>query len=309
MKTHKRRRLLIIACAALILSIAVPIVAALIVPLSFALSLSPAICPGAIYAVDTPEPVVALTIDDGPDDRPDSAIAPGNQNTTVQILNVLSAHQAQATFFLLSHKIENRDRATRNPDPLVSRIVRDGHEIGNHLTQDRRSIGLGNQFEAKLLEAQTIIDRYTQPHTANLSSTQTPSASPRWLRPGGGWCSNPMADIARKHRYNLVLGLIWPLDTHIPWSGFAQRFIQWNIRPGAIIILHDGGQNGERGQRTAKTLERVLSRLDNRYRVTTLSELLTYGDAIANPTPFPPLLDPLRQHLILTLFPDPPQVR
>jgi peptidoglycan/xylan/chitin deacetylase (PgdA/CDA1 family) len=53
--------------------------------------------------------------------------------------------------------------------------------------------------------------------------------------------------------------------------------IRRQIRPGAIIILHDGSY---KGRNTIKTLEQLLPDLTRRgYRVTTLSDLT------ARPTP------------------------
>ena len=305
MSPRKVRKLVFFSGIALIFLSLVALASVLLfAPLKLALSLSPAICPGAIYAIETQEPVVALTIDDGPDARIDNPIdsGKGKQNTTEAILDVLAAHQAKATFFVLSDKIKQRENQTAGKtDTLISRIVEAGHELGNHLTRDELSIGLGDRFEHELGVAEGAIAKYpTTPNPSAHPSAPKPSPAIRkWLRPGGGWCSNQMADIAQKRGYSLVLGLVWPLDTHIPWSGFAQRFVRWNARPGAIVILHDNGQDSGRGERTAKTLELVLSKLDKRYRVVTLSELVEYGKTIANPTRFPYWLEPLRQRLIL----------
>src|SRR5437762_10836162 len=68
---------------------------------------------GTITSVHTDVPAVALTFDDGP-----------SPVSTPQVLEVLEAHGARATFFLLGRCAE------RHPD-LVARIVRGGHAIGN----------------------------------------------------------------------------------------------------------------------------------------------------------------------------------
>jgi glycosyltransferase involved in cell wall biosynthesis len=62
----------------------------------------------------TDRPVVALTLDDGPDPV-----------YTPKILDVLRARGVRATFFLVGAK------ADRHPE-LVSRIVEEGHHLGNH---------------------------------------------------------------------------------------------------------------------------------------------------------------------------------
>jgi peptidoglycan/xylan/chitin deacetylase (PgdA/CDA1 family) len=193
-----------------------------------------------LYHVDTEEPVVAVTIDDGPD-----------AETTPVILQILRENAASATFFLLS------ERVAGNED-LVKEMVRAGHELGNHLTRDEPAIGLSlEEFEESLLEADGVISRFTQPD---------------WLRPGSGWYNQPMLEIARSHGYRVVLGSVYPYDAQIPLSWFAASHILRKLRPGSIIVLHDGGG---RGRRTAATLRTILPELGRRgYRLVTLSELV-----------------------------------
>jgi peptidoglycan/xylan/chitin deacetylase (PgdA/CDA1 family) len=52
---------------------------------------------------------------------------------------------------------------------------------------------------------------------------------------------------------------------------YAAQHILLNVRPGGVIILHDGGADQER---TVAVLERILPALRRRgYRVVTVSEL------------------------------------
>jgi peptidoglycan/xylan/chitin deacetylase (PgdA/CDA1 family) len=81
-----------------------------------------------------------------------------------------------------------------------------------------------------------------------------------------------MLDVMRRHGYNCALGSVYPFDAAIPSSGIAARFVLRHARPGAVVILHDGGP---RGERTARTLRTVLPELRRRgYRVVSLSELV-----------------------------------
>jgi peptidoglycan/xylan/chitin deacetylase (PgdA/CDA1 family) len=203
------------------------------------LSLIASIVPGAVYFTKTDKPIIALTIDDGPD-----AVA------TPKILEILQRYQARATFFVISDRVKGNESVIRE-------IVNQGHELGNHLTEDKPSIQLSPQeFETDLLEAHAILSKF---------------AKPCWLRPGGGWYSTTMVKTARQHGYRVALGSIFPFDTHIPSSWFASTQILCNAHPGSIIILHDSGLWGER---TALTLSRVLPKLSQKgYQVVTLSEL------------------------------------
>lgn len=196
--------------------------------------------PEVLYFVETDRPVVALTIDDGPDPE-----------TTPRILRVLARHGARATFFLIGDRAEAHDS-------LVARLVGEGHELGNHLTRDRTSIRLSApEFEAALLAADRILSRF---------------GPVRWFRPGGGWYDEEMLTIAARHRYRCALGSIYPYDAAIPWSGFAAFHVLRKVRPGSVIILHDGGG---RGRRTVEVLRRVLPELERRgYEVRTLTEIV-----------------------------------
>lgn len=193
-----------------------------------------------IYSVNTAEPVLALTIDDGPDPQ-----------TTPALLDILGRHQSRATFFLITERIPGNEA-------LVDRIVAEGHELGNHMTREQPSILLGRHgFERELLAAE---------------STLSPFGEIRWLRPGSGWFNAGMLETAESHGYQLALASIYPYDVQIPSTWFASEFILRRARPGAIIVLHD---HRDRGARTAQTLERVLPELARRgYRVVTLSELV-----------------------------------
>jgi peptidoglycan/xylan/chitin deacetylase (PgdA/CDA1 family) len=191
-----------------------------------------------VYSVDTDEPVVALTIDDGPDPV-----------STRQILDVLARHDARATFFLIAERVPGNE--------VVEAIVDAGHEVGNHLTRDEPSIDLEPEaFERELLEAHRVLSGF---------------AAPRWFRPGSGWHDDAMLEILERHAYRCALGSAYPLDAQVPSTWFATRVVLWRAEPGAIIILHD---RGARGERTVQTLERLLPELGRRgYRVVSLSEL------------------------------------
>jgi len=195
--------------------------------------------PGCLYAVPTRERVVALTLDDGPDAEHGRAL-----------LGVLREHGARATFFLISGHVPGREE-------LVAAAVADGHELGNHLTRDEPSVRLAPAaFEAAMREAGAVLGRF---------------APVPWLRPGGGRYTAAMVAAAERAGYRCALGSVYPFDPHVPSVRFATAYILANVRPGAVIVLHEGGG---RGRRTVETLRRVLPALRARgYRVVTLSAL------------------------------------
>jgi peptidoglycan/xylan/chitin deacetylase (PgdA/CDA1 family) len=195
--------------------------------------------PGCLYTVPTRERAVALTLDDGPDAA-----------HTPEVLEVLRANEARATFFLISGHVPGHEA-------LVASVVAAGHELGNHLTRDERSIRLPPEaFEGAVREAGAVLGRF---------------ARVRWLRPGGGFYDAAMLRTIGQAGYECALGSLYPYDAHLPSVRVAAAYVLANARPGSVIVLHEGGA---RGQRTAETLRRVLPALRARgYRVVTLSEL------------------------------------
>jgi peptidoglycan-N-acetylglucosamine deacetylase len=196
--------------------------------------------PGCLYHVHTRKRLVALTIDDGPD-----------PTSTPLILAALRRHQATATFFLITTRLPGHESQMR-------RLIAEGHELGNHFTQDRASIRLDSRaFEADLLRAHRDLSTWGRSI---------------WARPGSGWYSRAMIDVMQRHGYRCALGSVYPFDATIPSVAWAASYILRNARPGAIVVLHDGGS---RGQRTARILAEVLPELRRRgYRVVSLSELV-----------------------------------
>jgi len=196
--------------------------------------------PQVLYFVETEEPAVALTIDDGPD-----SVA------TARILQVLEQHDARATFFVIANRIPGNEDVIRH-------ITEGNHELANHLLDDEPSILLApSDFERQLLEAHAALSEFSDV---------------RWFRPGSGWYNDTMLSILDEHGYQCALGSVYPFDPQIPSSWFATRYVLSNVQPGSIIVLHD---YEKRGERTATALAAILPELKRRgFRVVTLSELL-----------------------------------
>jgi peptidoglycan/xylan/chitin deacetylase (PgdA/CDA1 family) len=196
-----------------------------------------------VWLVPTQEPVVALTIDDGPDSL-----------TTPAILDLLRKHGAHATLFVIT------ERVAANED-LLARAVEEGHELGNHLNTDDPAILLDPpEFERQLLASHRVLEQF---------------GAVRWFRPGSGWFNEAMLSILQRYSYRCALGTVYPFDAQIRSERFAATYVLWNVRPGSIIVLHD---HGGRGLRTATALASILPELQRRgFRVVTLSELAGGG--------------------------------
>ena len=200
--------------------------------------------PEVLFRVETTRPLVALTIDDGP-----------HATITPRALDVLAAHGAHATFFLLGGNIPGNEA-------LLERMRAEGHELGNHLVEDRPSIRLPqDEFVRQLLQVDPWMDK---------------AARWRWLRPGSGWFSPGMLQLAADHGYRLCLGSIFPHDDRIHDPERLAAAVLERVQPGDVIILHDGAD--ERAV-LGETLDLVLAGLDARgLRAVTVSELAAAAD-------------------------------
>ena len=168
---------------------------------------------------------IALTFDDGPDAR-----------WTPQILEVLRAKQAPATFFVIGVN------ADQNP-ALLQRMIRDGHEIGNHTFTHpdisaitRQQLRLEINATERLLES--VIGRRSllfRPPYAEDIEPETPDQV------------NPLLYTSSTGYYTIGLG-IDPNDWTNPGVDriVSDTIDGANAGRGHVVLLHDGGGDGRR---------------------------------------------------------------
>jgi peptidoglycan/xylan/chitin deacetylase (PgdA/CDA1 family) len=204
--------------------------------------------PGVVFRIDTAERAIALTIDDAP--HPD--VTPG-------LLRVLAAHDARATFFIIGSNAEAHPA-------LIDSIRIGGHELANHFFTDRMSAGLSDEeFVQELRRTEAAI---------------APLRTPKWCRPGSGIITQRAIRLIEKSGYLPVLGTAYPVDLFAGVDLTVAHFME-NIRPGAILVLHDGGPDREHN---IEVLAALLPRIEAEgYRLVTLTELSRLGAPVARP--------------------------
>jgi peptidoglycan/xylan/chitin deacetylase (PgdA/CDA1 family) len=195
--------------------------------------------PRILWRVETSEPLVALTFDDGP--------APGN---TPAVLSILARHHAQATFFMIG------DRAVAYPR-LVDEVRRAGHEVGNHYYTIRSTQRASDDdFLANLRKAEAVLDL----------------GVPKLFRPPGGIARSSQLRLAAANGYTCVLGSAYPYDPSHPPTAYIRWLVSKNLAPGVIVILHDGIANPSR---SIAALESILSAGEQKgLRFVSVGELL-----------------------------------
>lgn len=167
--------------------------------------------PGIIFYVPNAKYNFSLTFDDGP-----------NPPYTDQVLNILKIYEAKATFFLIGEKIQ------KYPEYLDS-IGKDGHQVANHFYTNSPTI---------FLTKEEIID--------SLNKTETIINQPtsiRYFRPASGWIAFRAIELAKKHNYQAVLGSAYVSDPYHPPRWLMLKSLKCMLRPGTIVVLHDGGGN------------------------------------------------------------------
>lgn len=203
--------------------------------------------PGTYYMVSTQEKVIALTFDDGPDPL-----------YTGHLLDVLKEKNVKATFFVLG------ENAKQNPD-LLKRIQAEGHEIANHGYSHSYT---SSQFVRELERTDEVIFQLTNQHT-------------QFYRPPGGIVSKTVLEGVKEKQHVLTL---WSIDSKDWTNPGPTRIIQNVVKnsfPGAIILLHDGG---EKREQTIQALSGIIDQLKKEgYRFVTVSELRNFEKNIDTP--------------------------
>lgn len=130
--------------------------------------------------------------------------------------------------------VDSQVDVDRDADPLLARSPSASQGSGTHIYRDPLSVAsLGESI--------------------------------KWFRPGGGFFTKALVQIAAAHGYSTVLGNCFPMDVHMPASHNAW-YVRRRVRPGCIIILHDR-------PKLLATLHALLPYVCRQYKVVSLSGL------------------------------------
>ena len=186
---------------------------------------------------------VALTFDDGPDAQ-----------STPALLDLLRREETRAAFFCIGQRI------AAHPD-IAARIVREGHLLENHSYHHSNAT---NFFTVRRLK-----EEISKTQAAAQSATGT---APALYRPPIGQ-SNPRTFRAARALGMRVVG--WTaggLDTVLKQPERVVARVLKRLKPGAIILLHDGNIPADRVVANVQLLLDSLRTLN--YEVVRLDELL-----------------------------------
>lgn len=203
--------------------------------------------PKIVFGFKTKEKTICLTFDDGP--HPDY---------TPQILDLLAEYKIKATFFILGSKI-------RNYREIVERIIREGHQVGNHGYSHRNLIFKKKGF---ILTEINKTDELLRECGAEGDIV---------FRPPYGRMSLRTLLLLGKLNKKVIMWNIPSKDYKAENSRRILSRIRRRLKPGAIIVMHDAGKEDVSVNRKSgvQALNILLSELSAAgYSFRTISELL-----------------------------------
>jgi peptidoglycan/xylan/chitin deacetylase (PgdA/CDA1 family) len=168
---------------------------------------------GVIQTTDVPGRTVALTFDDGP-----------SPDYTAEVLDILDRHGVTATFCVVGKSVK------AHPE-LVSEIADRGHTLCDHtLTHD---LTLPDHTEQHI--------RAEIGGTLDLIRAAVPDAEVRFYRAPGGKFSAEVIRIAASYEQQPLGWSVDPRDWTDASADEIRTAILDAVRPGSIVLLHDGG--------------------------------------------------------------------
>lgn len=128
--------------------------------------------PDILWYVPTKKKVVALTIDDGPSEY------------TPEILRILQANNANATFFIIGSQVDESHQST------LRNAVCAGNELGNHAMYDKPSRALSDDVLKK--EIRQVEEIICKVYSGAGDEVLKPGPARLYFRPGSDFFSSGM---------------------------------------------------------------------------------------------------------------------
>jgi len=181
----------------------------------------------------TQQKAVWLTFDDGP-----------HAEDTPKLLALLKRHNARATFFVIGRQVEKHPEQARA-------ILRAGHTLANH-TQTHPVWFFWGYLKPWL--KQEIYQCTQALHAAT-------GERPRWFRAPAGMANLLLHFLLRDWNMKLIGWSARGFDGLLhDTEAMADRICE-SIRPGAIVLLHEGRRDGQGRPINLILAETVLTRL------------------------------------------------
>lgn len=144
-----------------------------------------------------------------------------------EIINLLNKYNMKATLFIISSYVTNENKQ------IFVDAVKNGHQLGNH--------GKTNRMHARLslVELEKEIDDCDKIIKSIYEEAHVSLPKKMCYRPGSGFFTNKMIDLAAKKNYHVTLGSVYPHDPFVPFSWINYYYVIGHLSEGDIVILHD----------------------------------------------------------------------
>lgn len=201
-----------------------------------------------LYSLDPEgEPVVYLTIDDGPSPMTDD------------ILDILEDHDATATLFLHTGEISSRR--------VLERAINAGHNLGHHMPEDRDwSTATAETFAAAFMASHCLLAVFGEGYTG-------------LFRPPRGSIDRDVM-LPALTRAGMEGSRAFVMASYVPWDAAGATEFGWAtgerlmarrygeglgnaVEPGDIVVFHDGPRR-RRTVNTRRSLKVFLEILERR---------------------------------------------
>lgn len=205
---------------------------------------------GTLVSVDTREPVVALTFDDGP-----------HPEYTPRLLDILRRHDARATFFVIG------ERVAEHPG-ITARITSEGHVLANHTWSHPRMTDVSGESRRDEIR--------------RCAEAIAPFGGVNLFRPPQGRQSVSSRMDVHRLDHDCVA---WSahLEDWLPQSPAALTArLRAALTPGAIVVLHDAiwdpmVEGAENRDAVLDAVDVILTEMSDHMRFVTVPELLVAG--------------------------------
>lgn len=210
-------------------------------------------------SIQTEEPVVAMTFDDGP-----------HATNTPRLLDILKERNIKATFFVVG-------KCAQEYPHIIRRILAEGHEIGNH-TWDHQAL---NSLSDEQVRAEL---KRTEDAVFNASGYRI-----RTMRPPYGATNLRLNQMwFKEFGYPTMMWSVDPLDWKNRNAATVTSRIVGAVHKGAIILAHD--IHATTISAMPGTLDQILAK---GYRFVTVSQLLNLEkNTMPVGVVMPPSVDP-----------------
>lgn len=163
------------------------------------------------WKVNTTEPIIYLTFDDGPDPKP-----------TRFVLDTLLQYHAKATFFCVGENIQKHRK-------IAQEIINQGHVLANHTMNHLKGW-------------QTSHDDYVK-NTNKCQETLEEYSTSSLFRPPYGRITKRQTKSLKESGYEIIMWdlISYDYDDKIDINQALKQLIR-NSKPGSIVVFHDSSK-------------------------------------------------------------------